>query len=267
MSEQTWPTAITKIEPNSVRVQGVDIADLMGRLSFGGAVHLLLTGDIPDEATSRLLDAILVSSIDHGVTPPSVNACRTIASTGASLSASVAGGILAINQHHGGAIQGCAIALGRVIAHARMGVTLEDAAAVVIEDLKKEGRRFPGFGHRIHTKDPRTSRLFELAADAGLVETVEPEPTHIAAAKAVESAFARAGKALPINVDGAIAATLADLGYEPAVMNGLFMIARSAGLVAHAREEQSRMRPMRRINPADHKYDGPADRSLSSEPA
>ncbi|VAX42229.1 Succinyl-CoA ligase [ADP-forming] alpha chain, partial [hydrothermal vent metagenome] len=110
-----WTTGITKIEPNCVAVRGYNIADLMGRVSFGAAVYLILTGNLPDEKTGRLLDAILVSSIDHGATPPSCLAARTVASTGASLSQSVAAGIMSINKHHGGAIQDCALVLGKLI--------------------------------------------------------------------------------------------------------------------------------------------------------
>ena len=54
------------------------------------------------------------------------------------------------------------------------------------------------------------------------------------AARAVERVFASSGRKLPMNVDGAIAAVLADMGFEPASMNGLFMIARVPGLIAHA---------------------------------
>ena len=87
---------------------------------------------------------------------------------------------------------------------------------------------------------------------------------YIDAARAVEAEFKGQGKALPINVDGAIAAILCELGFEPSLMNGLFMIARVPGLVAHVTEEQSRMRPMRKIDPVNHVYDGPEARSLSS---
>lgn len=264
MSEQPWPTAITKIEPNRVAVRGYDIAELMGRVSFGAMVHLLLMGELPDESVGRLIDAILVSSVDHGATPPSALAARTVASTGASLTQSVAAGILAINASHGGAIEGCAHALNAVVAKARLVGSMDDAAEAVIADYKSRGERIPGFGHRLHTADPRTARLFELAAEAGLTEAVEPQPTCIQAARALERAFKASGKPLPVNVDGAIAAILADLGCEPGVMNGFFMMARAAGLVAQVREEQTRMKPMRRIDPVNHVYDGPADRTLAS---
>jgi citrate synthase len=256
MSESTWTTAITHVAPNEVRVRGYDIADLMGRVSFGAVVYLLLRGELPDERTGRLMDAILVSSVDHGATPPSVLAARTVASTGAALSAAVAAGVLSINRHHGGAIEDCAIALGRVADAAdRRGGDAGAAAAELLGEMKRQGQRMAGFGHRIHTEDPRTARLFALAEAAGAAGR------HVAAARAVERAFAKSGKPLPINVDGAMGAILADLGFPPAVMNGLFMVARCAGLVAHVHEEQTRMKPMRRIDPVDHAYDGPPPRS------
>src|SRR5947209_10248585 len=92
-----WNTAVTRVEPNRVAVRGYDIADLMGRVSFGAAVHLILTGELPAPSIARLMDAVLVASIDHGATPPSALAARTVASTGASLSASVAAGIMSIH--------------------------------------------------------------------------------------------------------------------------------------------------------------------------
>lgn len=250
-----WTSAITRIEPNRVAVRGHDIAGLMGNVSFGAAVYLILTGELPDEKVGRLMDAVLVSSIDHGATPPSCLAARTVASTGASLSQSVAAGIASINRHHGGAIEDCARYLSLLITRAHdEGKSIDAIAAAEVARIKGSGDRISGFGHRIHTKDPRTARLFELASAAGL----DGSPaTHIGAARAVERAFAAIGRPLPINVDGAIGAILADLGVDPKVFNGIFMIARTPGLVAHVTEEQTREKPMRRIDPVNHAYDGP----------
>ena len=122
--------------------------------------------------------------------------------------------------------------------------------------MRKAGERMSGFGHRLHTKDPRTARLFELAREAGV------DGVHMQAARAVEKAFVDAKKSLPINVDGAIAAILADLGMNPATFNGIFMIARTPGLIAHVTEEQTREKPMRRIDPVNHGYDGLPARSI-----
>ncbi|HQY87625.1 MAG TPA: citrate/2-methylcitrate synthase, partial [Tepidisphaeraceae bacterium] len=128
---------------------------------------------------------------------------------------------------------------------------LSEVASAEVAHIKASGARISGFGHRVHTKDPRTARLLELAEQAGV------NGKHIAAARALESAFAAIGKPLPLNVDGALGAILADLGLDPKTYNGIFMIARMPGLVAHVTEEQTREKPMRRIDPVLHAYDGP----------
>ena len=252
-----WNTAITRVEPNKVAVRGYNVAELMGQVSFGSAVYLILTGELPSPAVACLMDAILVSSIDHGATPPSALAARTVASTGATLSASVAAGLMSINRHHGGAIEDCARQLKAIADRAaRESITIEESAARTLATMREAGERMAGFGHRVHTKDPRTSRLFELAREAGV------NGVHMQAARAVEKAFADAKKSLPINVDGAIGAILADTGMNPAAFNGIFMIARTPGLIAHVLEEKTREKPMRRIDPVNHGYDGPPARSV-----
>src|SRR5213594_3994906 len=252
-----WNTAITRVQPNKVAVRGYDIAELMGRVSVGAAVYLVLQGELPPPAVARLMDAILVSSIDHGATPPSALAARTVASTGASLRASVAAGIMSVNRHHGGAIEDCARQFKAIAARAtRESISMDEAATRTLAAMRETGERMPGFGHRYHTKDPRTARLFELAREAGV------DGTHMHAARAVETAFATAKKALPINVDGAIGAILAELGMNPVAFNGVFMIARTPGLVAHVIEEQTREKPMRSVDPVNHGYDGPPARTL-----
>lgn len=256
-SAEAWKTAITRIEPNRVAVRGYDIAELMGNVTVGAAVYLILKGELPSAEVGRLMDAIIVSSIDHGATPPSALSARTAASTGAPLSGCVAAGLLMINDYHGGAIQECAQQLGHIVKRCEeTGDDMSCVAEAMLEEMKSSGQRMSGYGHRIHTNDPRTARLFELADLAGV------SGAHIGAAKAVENVFKSAGKPLPINVDGAIGAILADLDFDPAVMNGIFMIARAPGLIAHATEEKKREKPMRRIDPVNHQYDGPADRSV-----
>src|SRR5437763_15723309 len=203
------------------------------------------------------MDAILVASIDLVATPPSALAARPVGSSGASLSAFVAAVIMSINRHHGGAIEDCARQLKAIADRAtKESISIEEAATRTLAAMRETGERMPGFGHRYHTKDPRTARLFELAREAGV------DGPYMKAARAVEKSFADAKKALPINVDGAIGVILADLGMNPAAFNGIFMIARTPGLVAHVIEEQTREKPMRRIDPVNHGYDGPGPRPL-----
>jgi citrate synthase len=167
MSE--WYTSVTDIGPNKIAPRGKAIEDLMGKVSFGGVVYLLLTGKEPSPEVASLIDTILVSSVDHGVTPPSALAAMNAASTGAPLNAAVASGILAINRFHGGAIEGCMVVLNRTIqVSEEKGISLLEAAKQVAAEEKDAGRRISGYGHRVHTADPRTSRLMELIKELKL---------------------------------------------------------------------------------------------------
>ncbi|MFQ5603383.1 MAG: citryl-CoA lyase [bacterium] len=258
MSKSNWKTAITKVKPNEIRLKGYRLDELMGKISFAQAVYLALKGELPSENVGKLLDAIFVSSIDHGVTPPSALSAMTVASTGAPLNAAVASGILAISRFHGGAIEDCmGVLLQTHEKHTFKKISVEKAAQEIVDEYRQTGRRISGFGHRIHSEDPRTMKLFKM------VKEFKMNQTYIEIAQTIEKALeAQLGKKLPINVDGAIAAVLCELEIPPKLANAFFMIARVPGLVAHIYEEQTRQRPMRIINPAEHEYDGPENRSL-----
>ena len=257
MSDLHWTTAITSVQPNELRLRGYRIDELMGRVTFGQAVYLALKGELPAPEVGRLMDAMLVSSIDHGATPPSALAACTAASTGATLSASIASGVLAINRYHGGAIEGCMGLLLEAIDRSDEARPPAEVASEIVAEMRAQKKRAPGFGHRVHTDDPRTRRLLTVADELGV------SGKGVAMALAFEQALEESlGRRLPLNVDGALAALLVDLGFPPELGNAFFIIARVTGLAAHAHEEMTRQRPMRRIHPTDHDYDGPAPREL-----
>ena len=257
MTDLSWKTSITEIKPNEVRLRGYRIDELMGSISFAEAVYLALNGELPSADVARMMNAILVSSIDHGASPPSALAARTVASTGAPLNAAVAAGILSINRHHGGAIQGCMeIVQSGIDRVNQSGDTVDKIASDLVAEHKASGKRIAGMGHRIHTDDPRTAKLFQLAQELGIAGE------GIQMINAIQSSLKDSGKALPINVDGAIAAVLVELDIPSEFANAMFFIARVPGLILQAHEEQTRERPMRRIHPTDISYDGPAPRSL-----
>jgi len=258
MSDLHWKSAITKVEPNKLAVRGYRLDELMGRVSYAQMVYLLLKSELPPENTGKMIEAILVSSVDHGTTPPSVLSALTVASTGAPLNAAVAAGILSISQFHGGAIEECMHILQKGMEHYNKdGKTLADAATTVINEYRAKGLKLSGFGHRVHNNDPRTARLFALAGEYGVAgKFVELANAFVAQMQAIT------GKSLPLNVDGAIAALLCEMEFDPALANGFFMMARVPGLLAHIHEEKTRQKPMRKIHPSDVEYDGPEDRSL-----
>src|SRR5438128_10950667 len=77
-----WHSALTEIAPNKILVRGYPLDEMMGRLGFAEAVYLLLMVELPTHAIGRMLNAVLVSSLDHGVTPPSKLAAPNLATSG-----------------------------------------------------------------------------------------------------------------------------------------------------------------------------------------
>ena len=73
----SWKTALTHIESNKVLVRGYPLDEMMGRVGFGEAIYLLLIGELPSPSIGRMIDAMLVSFIDHGATPPSTQVRET----------------------------------------------------------------------------------------------------------------------------------------------------------------------------------------------
>jgi len=256
MRDEIWNTSITKVEPNKLTLRGYRIDELMGNITFAQAVFLTIKGELPDERLAKMLDTMLVSSIDHGVTAPSCITARTIASTGSPLNAALAGGILAISKHHGGAIEDAMrLFLGAIARKREAGLTERELAEIIIQESKAAKKRLPGFGHRIHTSDPRTLRLFQIASDLGIAGE------YVAMANALADEIENSsGKRLPINVDGAIAALLCEMDFPPELANAFFILARVPRLVSHNHEEKTRMRPMRNIDIKKHIYDGPEER-------
>ncbi len=255
-----WQSSLTDIAPNKIAVRGYPLDEMMGRLGFAEAVYLLLMGELPTPAIGRMLNAVLVSSVDHGVTPPSTLAARNVATTGAPLKDCVAAGILAFGPHHGGDIESCMRFLDGGLTMMRAGKTIQQAADAIVAECVAENAEPPGFGHRFHTRDPRAARLFQMALE------LELEGEHVrlirVTERAIEAQASHFGRALPVNVDGAIAAICADLGFAYELGNAIFLISRLPGLIAHAHEERTRQSPMRQIDPKDYDYDGAGQRRL-----
>jgi citrate synthase len=245
-----WRTALVHARDGRIWIRGHDVASLMQSATFTDTIFLLHRGRLPDTRERRILDAILTASADHGPGAPSCAAARLAASGNRqSLSAAVAAGVLAIGDEHGGAGESCmrviADGLGRVKAR---NTSIDAAASEIVAEARREARRIPGFGHRVHSVDPRVEVLFELARQDGR------ESDGVLFLRALHTAIAAAVKPLPINIDGALAALLHDLGFPAEAGKLLFIVARVVGLTAEVAEEHAREKPMRITIPVE--YDG-----------
>lgn len=258
---EKWKTGITKVEPNHLITRGYRQEDLIGNVPFSHVIYLLIKGELPTKNHGKMMDAILTACIDHGVTPPSSLAARTVASGGVPLPTAVAAGLMAIGDYHGGAIEKGAKLLQEGIKRMHdENRNLEEMANMLVKESKEKKKRIMGFGHRFHTLDPRVKRLYDLAEELGIAGE------HIQLSKVIEKALEKEiGRRLPINVDGAIAALISDMDFDYRLGKGFFLLGRAAGLTAQVYEEMSRERPMRRMFVTEHDYDGPKERDLPEE--
>jgi citrate synthase len=222
---------------DTIIVRGKDLcAELLGKVGFTEYVWFLLTGTMPQPAQRKVLDATLVAIAEHGLVP-SVQAARmTYAAAPEALQGAVAAGLLGC----GSVILGAAESAGRLLADVVMRAGASDleaaAAAAAITEKRAVKQPIPGYGHPLHKgEDPRATRLFEVATEAGLPDD------HRRAAKQIEALLpGLTGKALVMNVSAAIPAVLLDAGFPVGALKGVPLLARTASLIAHLLEEQSK---------------------------
>lgn len=222
--------------PDSITVAGRDVTELMGSCSLTELAYLLVTRREPTPGQRRVVDAVLVSLADHGLTPSALSTRLTHTGAPEAVQASVAAGLLGAGSVFLGPTGDTAELLAAALAgHEGDGSdeALRALADEVVAARRAAGLRVPGLGHPVHKDlDPRTPRLYELAEEEGVLGL------HLRLlAFVAEANEARSGRRLPINGAGAAGAALVDCGLPPAVIRGFVLIGRTAGLVAHLAEE------------------------------
>jgi len=256
----TIDTSISRGSDEGIVLSGYSLTELMRNATFSEIVFLLLAGRKPTAAEARLTDAILVGCSDHGLDAPSAHVARASASCGVPLATAVATGIASIGTHHGGAGEACA----RVLQEGLLSGNGDPAhdADHILDNFFGHGRNLPGYGHRVYKDaDPRSVLLLGMAADLGL------SGRHCDLARVLETRLeARKGKRLVLNVDGAQAAILSDLGVPWSRVQAFFIIGRSLGLCTQVLEELGSAQPLAYIkaSPAARNYVGPDSREWSA---
>ena len=230
-------TQISQAYPDRVEVRGRDLCgELMGNLSFTEYFHLLLTGRTPTDDERYFLDLLLVAIAEHGMMPTNVAARMTLAADPNSLHGAVAAGICGAGPVILGTAEACAELLEAAQARVATGEDPEGVAAEMAAAVRGAGERLPGFGHPVHAPlDPRAERILELADERAV------SGPHVRLARAFRDAVAATwGRPLTMNVSMPIAAVMLDLGFAPAAVKSVPILARTAGLLAHLAEERER---------------------------
>lgn len=258
-----WRTSIVDIEPDVIRLRGYPIEEILGNLSFSDVIWLMLRGEIPSPGQGALLEAALIAGVDHGPQAPSIAIARMAATCGIGLNGAMASAINVLGDVHGGAgeqFMDLLLALDRRVSSGEDSV---DAAHAVIGACLDSVGFVPGLGHRVHRIDPRAPRLEALALEAAAAGTIDGRfVSHCR--RLADDLARRKGKQLTVNVDGITATIYAELGFEPPLARGLFVIARSVGVLAHAWEQSQRDERIKGPTPPDFyfDYEGPAERAV-----
>ena len=266
VSNPKLKTSITKFEPNKIITRGYNQEDLIENLSFSEMVYLVLIGKLPTKEEGELLNQVLVSFCDHGVTPPSTQTARIIASSGSPINNAVSGGLLSFGYNHAGAIEKVMMMYQDSInsLHITGDADLDnpqitDKAVDIVYESLSHNEKIPGFGHRYHTKDPRARKLLDTVIEKG---NLGP---HIKLAISIEHLLIEK-KGIYLNVDGINGAILSDLGFNPKFGLGIFMIGRLPGLIAHSYEETMDGEEFRRFCDIDDiSYEGFENKTVNND--
>jgi citrate synthase len=242
MTKDERPRAVTAIcgfDADRISIRGEDlVGDLVGRCSFTEMLLLQSLGERPSQMRVRIVDAVLVTIMEHGLVPSAVAARLTCHGAPESFQGAVAAGLLGVGDRYAGTAAECGELLERIVAAPES--ERASLAREAVREYRSSRRPVPGFGHPIHhARDPRVEALLEVARSAGAAGH------HVGAMRLLESSLAEElGKPLVTNVSAAIAAVLGEAGIPSGLMRGIVLTARCAGLVGHVFEEMS--------NPAAH---------------
>ncbi len=216
-------------------VRGLDLPnEILGHFNLGDYAYFLLTGERPTPQQSEVFNAIVITLVEHGITPSAIAARMTYLGAPESLQAAVAAGLCGLGTVFVGSMEGAATMLYAALPRETKDTgDLADIARATVADYRRRKAIVPGLGHPVHKPaDPRTPRLFEIAAKNGLCGR------YVELMKLIQKeAEAASGKELPINATGAIGAICCEFGFPGQIVRGFGVMARSIGLVGHILEE------------------------------
>ncbi|VVT31231.1 citryl-CoA lyase [Rhizobium sp. EC-SD404] len=220
---------------DTVIVRGFDLPrELMGHIDFGDMAFLQITGRRPSSSESIVFNAMLVSLVEHGMTPSAIATRMVLAGAPEALQAAVGAGLNSLGSRFAGTMEGAARVLQAALPDAQTG-DIKAIAKDVVEDHTKRRDFLPGIGHPLHTPvDPRAERLRAIAQEQDLAGPYVALMWEISI-----QASETSGRILPVNVTGAIGALLCELGLDWRLARGMAVMSRAVGLVGHAWEEMN----------------------------
>ena len=227
-SDIAWAT------PSQVVVHGLDLCnDIVGKLDFGQMAFLQIFGRLPSANELRMFNAMMVILVEHGITPSSLATRFTYCGAPEAVQAAVAAGLLGLGSVFVGSLDNAARMLQEALPQGGANADTDALAREIVASRRARKEIIPGVGHPFHKPiDPRSPALFKVAEETGFAGP------YVRLMQAIgEQATQHAGKPLPVNVTGAMAAVASEMGLPWKICRGLAVAARAVGLVGHILEE------------------------------
>ena len=227
-SEMGWSTT------DSITVRGYDLPNqLLGKIDLGGMAWLEITGRMPNPKEAEVFNSLLITLVEHGMTPQAMAARLVNLAAPEALQAAVAAGLCGVGSVFAGGSEQIAKVLQEAFKNRKDGASIADMAGAIVADFAARRQPIPGIGHPLHKPiDPRTPVLFAIAGTNGF------RGQYVALLEEISrQAEVRLNRELPINATGAIGAILCELDFPWRICRGVAVISRAVGLVGHLSEE------------------------------
>jgi citrate synthase len=224
---------------DTIQVRGLNLAtEIIGKFDFVDMILHTCLSRLPDAREKAMINAILVTTADHGFTPSSIAARLTYTGAPEAMQAAVAAGLLGAGSVFLGTMQNAAEMLVHGARELRADAgdeAVRDAARALIDEYRRDRRAIFGVGHPVHVHgDPRVPALRDLSRANGYYTL------HWRLMDAISDILSQErNRHLPLNAVGAVGAMIACMGLDPMMARGLALVGRSAGLLAHVLEEKS----------------------------
>lgn len=227
-------TGIGNAELHRVLVRGYDLnKDLVGKITFTDMTSLILRGRLPTPNEAKMLDALLIILVEHGMVSHVIAARLVYHCAPEAIQAAVAAGLCGAGSVHLGSSEWSAKMLVEALTPDSQNPDLDAVAASIFDDYATRKQRLPGIGHRTHAEgDPRADTLFGVAKDTGVYGRYCELLQRLS-----RVASERRKRLIPVNVTGAIAAIALDMGFPWQITKAFALIGRTLGVMGHIAEE------------------------------
>ncbi|MBI3604792.1 MAG: ATP citrate lyase [Nitrospirae bacterium] len=224
MVEPLFKSTISDDRGDEPLYEGYAASELINKgYQIPHVIGLLWNKKLITKNEAEVIKRIIMLSADHGPCVSGAMGTIVAACAGIPMAQSVAAGMLMIGPRFGGAVTDA----GKWFKYA---VEKKLSVDEFLTYMKTNVGPVPGIGHRVKSLRTPDKRVKELV---GYVKSLSISTPCLDFALEVEKVTTVKKDTLILNVDGAMAAILVDLGFPVDSLNGFFILSRTIGMIGH----------------------------------